>query len=123
MDGIRIDKWLWAARFFRTRGRAQEAVRAGHVHIEGKACKPSRAVAAGDRLEIVRGRERFEVVVRELSDRRGPAPEARALYEETAESIERRERVRSERRDAPVDGGRRPDKRDRRRLRRISGKG
>lgn len=123
MDSVRIDKWLWAARFFKTRSLAQAAVRGGHVAINGQGCKPARSVVVGDRLRITRGEVVFEVVVAGLADRRGPAPEARRLYEETEASRERREaRAEQRRLGAQVDAGRRPDKRDRRRLRRFSGK-
>ncbi len=123
MDSVRIDKWLWAARFFKTRSLAQTAVRGGHVAINGQGCKPARTVAVGDRLRITRGEALFEVEVRDLSDRRGPAPQARRLYEETESSRQRREERAEQRRlSGPVDAGRRPDKRDRRRLRQFSGK-
>lgn len=122
-DPVRIDKWLWAARFFKTRSLAQAAVRGGHVEINGHACKPARAVAVGDRLNIVRGESRFELEVADVSGRRGPATEAQKLYREAPESIERRARVAEERRLMPGDGPvRRPDKRDRRRIRSFSGK-
>lgn len=122
-DSVRIDKWLWAARFFKTRSLAQAAVRGGHVEINGNVCKPARTVAAGDMLKIVRGESRFELEVADVSGRRGPAPEARKLYMETAESIEHRARVAEERRLTRADGpGRRPDKRNRRRIRSFSGK-
>ena len=115
----RIDKWLWAARFFKTRGAATEAVLGGHVQVNGLRVKPAREVAAGDRLEISRGRERFTVVVTGLAERRGPASVAATLYEETPESVAERRRRRDERRLArPVgaDLTARPTKRDRRRL-------
>jgi len=122
-DSVRIDKWLWAARFFKTRSLAQAAVKGGHVAINGQACKPARSVSAGDRLEIVRGESRFELEVADVSDRRGPAPEAQKLYRETAESVERREKMAEERRLLRQGGpGRRPDKRNRRRIRSFTGK-
>ena len=119
MDRVRIDKWLWAARFFKTRGAATEAVGGGHVQVNGVRVKPARDVAPGDRLEIRRGQQRFTVVVTGLAERRGPASVAAELYEETAESIAERERRRAERRLAqPIgaDLSARPTKRDRRRL-------
>lgn len=123
MDAVRIDKWLWAARFFKTRSLAQAAVRGGHVAINGQGCKPARSVARGDRLRITRGETVFEIEVRELSDRRGPAPQARQLYEETEGSRQRRKaRAEARRLSGPLDTGRRPDKRDRRRIRQFSGK-
>ncbi|MEZ5099119.1 MAG: S4 domain-containing protein [Thermoleophilia bacterium] len=119
MEGVRIDKWLWAARFFKTRSLAQEAVEGGRVHLAGNRVKPSREVRVGDTLEVTIGDATLTVVVRGLSDRRGPAAVAQALYEETPESADRRARQREQRRlAAPLgaDLGERPTKRDRRRL-------
>jgi ribosome-associated heat shock protein Hsp15 len=117
-EDIRLDRWLWAARFFKTRGLAQQAVAGGHVHLNGQRVKAAKAVKPGDRLEIVRGEERFELKVLALATRRGPAPAARALYEESEASIAARESVVRLRRD--LAGSQpppsRPDKRDRRRL-------
>jgi ribosome-associated heat shock protein Hsp15 len=116
---VRIDKWLWAARFFKTRGLATEAVEGGKVHVNGERVKAARAVRLGDRLEVRRGPEVMEVVVLALSGQRGPAPAAQALYEETAPSQARREALAEQRRllgpSAPVSRGR-PDKRSRRRI-------
>lgn len=120
----RIDKWLWAARFFKTRSLAQASVRGGHVELNGHACKPARGVSTGDRLRIVRGETVFELEVLAISERRGPASEARELYAETAESVAERARRAEQRRleaDRAPDG--RPGKRDRRRIREFSGKG
>jgi ribosome-associated heat shock protein Hsp15 len=119
VERVRIDKWLWAARFFKTRGAATEAVVDGHVHVNGERVKPSRDVKPGDRLEIRRGQQRFTVVVTGLAERRGPAAAAAELYEETPESIAEREHRRDERRLARplgADLSARPTKRDRRRL-------
>ena len=119
MERVRIDKWLWAARFFKTRGAATEAVTGGHVHVNGERVKPARDVKVGDRLEIRRGQQRFTVVVTRLADRRGSATAAAELYEETPESIAEREKRRDERRlSKPLgaDLSERPTKRDRRRL-------
>jgi ribosome-associated heat shock protein Hsp15 len=119
VDRVRIDKWLWAARFFKTRGAATEAVLGGHVQVNGIRVKPARDVVVGDRLEITRSHERWTVVVTGLADRRGPASVAASLYEETPASAEERKRRRDERRLArPVgaDLSARPTKRDRRRL-------
>ena len=116
---VRLDKWLWAARFFKTRGVATEAVTGGHVHVNGERVKPARDVKVGDRLEIRRGQQRFTVVVTRLADRRGSATAAAELYEETPESIAEREKRRDERRlSKPLgaDLSERPTKRDRRRL-------
>jgi len=122
-DRVRLDKWLWAARFFKTRRLATEAIAGGHVHLDGQRVKPSRPVRVGDRLEIRKGDVRFEIDVLALSDRRGPASEAAKLYRETPESLARREREREARRlaaRAPAPA-RRPDKRQRRRLRDVKG--
>jgi ribosome-associated heat shock protein Hsp15 len=119
MERIRIDKWLWAARFFKTRGAATEAVLGGHVQVNGARVKPARDVVVGDRLEIRRGQQRFTVTVTGLAERRGPAGAAAELYEEDPESIAARERQRDERRLAKPLGSdltARPTKRDRRRL-------
>jgi ribosome-associated heat shock protein Hsp15 len=112
----RIDKWLWTARLFKTRGQAAAAIRGKRVHVNGAAAKPSREVGSGDVLEITLGRVRRTVIVRGAAERRVSAKEAAALYEETAESIAERERQAELRRlAAPLDLGGRPTKRDRRR--------
>jgi ribosome-associated heat shock protein Hsp15 len=119
MERVRIDKWLWAARFFKTRGAATEAVVGGHVHVGGERVKPARDVKVGDRLEIRRGQQRYTVVVTGLAERRGSASAAAELYEETRESLEARELGREQRRLAKplgADLSERPTKRDRRRL-------
>lgn len=116
---MRIDKWLWAARFFKTRSLATEAVLAGHVQVGGTRVKPAREVRVGDTLEIRRGHLTWTIEVRALAERRGPASEAATLYEETKESQEAREQQRLERRLAQplgADLGARPTKQDRRRL-------
>ena len=116
-ERVRLDRWLWAARFFRTRALASAAVAGGKVHCNGAAVKPARAVRIGDLLRVQRGQERFDLAVSGLSTRRGPAAEAMTLYAETPESRARRERERESRRLAPApDPGQRPDKRARRRL-------
>ena len=92
MDRLRVDKWLWAARFFKTRSIAKTAIEGGKVHLEGQRVKVSREISVGEVLVIKQGWEEKEVVVRALSAQRGPAPIARELYEETANSIEKRER-------------------------------
>ena len=119
MDRVRIDKWLWAARFFKTRGAATEAVYAGHVRVNGARVKPAREVAVGDRLEVTPAQERWTIVVTGLAERRGPASIAATLYEETPESAAARQQHRNERRLARplgADLSERPTKRDRRRL-------
>jgi|SRR5579871_92571 len=119
METVRLDKWLWAARFFKTRALATESVLGGHVHLNGARVKPAKDVRAGDRLEIRIGTDTWTVEVLALADRRGPASVAATLYAETEESRETRERHRAERRAARplgADLGRRPTKQDRRRL-------
>jgi len=92
MDRLRVDKWLWAARFYKTRSIAKTAIEGGKVHLEGQRVKVSREISVGEILVIKQGWDEKEVVVRALSAQRGPAPIARELYEETANSIEKRER-------------------------------
>ena len=116
---LRIDKWLWCARFFKTRGIAQQAVDGGHVQLNGDRIKASRQVKAGDRLLVTRERERFVVDVVSIPARRGPAAEARQHYRETPESEAARAAVREfNRLSGPVSTGR-PDKRERRDLMRV----
>lgn len=116
---VRLDKWLWAARFFKTRALATEAVTGGRVHVGGQRVKPSRAIRLGETLRIQRDSSEYIVIVRALSERRGPAREAALLYEETAESRQQREeRVEQHRLQAmtsPRSEGR-PTKQDRRRI-------
>ena len=92
MERLRVDKWLWAARFYKTRSIAKTAIEGGKVHLDGKRVKVSREISIGERLTIKQGWDEKEVVVRVLSDQRGPAPIAQTLYEETSESVARRER-------------------------------
>ena len=117
---VRLDKWLWAARFFKTRALAAEAVAGGKVHAGGQRAKPARAVCPGEILHIQRGPDEYTIVVKALSGRRGPASEAVLLYEETAESRQRREALAEQRRlDSPAYAGR-PTKQDRRRIVRFT---
>lgn len=119
MDRVRIDRWLWAARFAKTRSLATELVLAGHVKVGGERCKPAREVGTGDTVEIRTGPVLRTVVVTGLADRRGPAKVAATLYDETPESREERERLALERRLARplgADLGARPTKLERRRL-------
>ncbi len=120
MDGgLRVDKWLWAARLAKTRSLASEAVKGGRVQVNDQRVKPSKEVCPGDRLEITMGQTRRAVVILGVTERRGPAKEAQLLYEETPESVAAREAAAAERRlSAPpsFDLGGRPTKRDRRRL-------
>lgn len=118
-ERVRIDKWLWAARFFKTRSLATEAVAGGRVHMDGQRVKPAKEVRVGDRLEITIGEAVFAVEVLALADKRGPASQAQGLYAESEESRATRERQRDLRRMAPPLGHDlhgRPSKRDRRRL-------
>jgi ribosome-associated heat shock protein Hsp15 len=91
MDNVRIDKWLWAARFFKTRSLATDAVDNGKVRLDGERIKPARAVKIDDLLTIDNGSEAWEVTVLGISDKRGAAPVARLLYQETEASVARRE--------------------------------
>ncbi len=115
--GLRLDKWLWCARFFKSRSLATDAVAGGLVHVNGERVKPSRLVQVDDRLQITLGEQRFEVIVQGMPVRRGPAPEARSHYTETAESIAAREARRQFAKLAAPAPTQRPDKHDRRTLR------
>lgn len=115
--GLRIDKWLWCTRFYKSRSQATTAVAGGLVHVNGERVKPSRAVHADDRIEITRDELRFEVVILSLPVRRGPAPEARTHYVETEASVAAREQKRERSRLAPPAPVGRPDKHARRLLR------
>jgi ribosome-associated heat shock protein Hsp15 len=97
-DKVRIDRWLWAARFFRTRSSAKAAIDGGKVQVDGRRTKPAKEIQRGQTLSIRRNDELFTVVVDELSEQRGPASIAKMLYTETIDSIERRELERSRRR-------------------------
>jgi ribosome-associated heat shock protein Hsp15 len=122
MEQVRIDKWLWAARFFKTRGAATDAVLAGHVHVNGERVKPSKEIRAGDTVDVRIANNRWSVVVRGVADKRGSAAVAATLYDETPESTALREQHALERRLARplgADLGARPTKRDRRRLERL----
>lgn len=114
---VRIDKWLWAARFFKTRSLATDAVDSGKVRLNGERIKPARSVKVDDILQIDNGSTEWEVVVTDLSDKRGPAAVAQTLYAETEESMAKRQEQAEQRRyfrepSATIKG--RPTKRDRR---------
>lgn len=116
---VRIDKWLWAARFFKTRTLAAQAVSGGKVQVNGNRVRSSRLLQPGEVLRIRRGEEEFTVLVLDLALRRGPASEARTLYEETAESMARRReaaQIRSMQMAGCSAPARRPDKRERRKI-------
>ncbi|MDG1134463.1 MAG: S4 domain-containing protein [Pseudomonadales bacterium] len=119
MSGIRIDRWLWAARFFKTRSLAKTAVEGGKVHVDGQRTKPAKELRLGQTLTIRKGLQEQTVVVEALSEQRGAATIAQTLYKETPESIELREisvsRRRMERAGLTVPSGR-PNKKDRRAL-------
>jgi ribosome-associated heat shock protein Hsp15 len=124
---VRLDKWLWAARFFKTRTLAADAIARGKVSVNGRPAKASKSVAPGDTIVIVKERIEWTVIVRSAGSRRGPASEALELYDETQESLEMRERLARERADerarSPmVEHGGRPSKRDRRRMERVRGR-
>lgn len=115
----RLDKWLWASRFYKTRHLAAEAINGGHVHYNGHRVKPSRVIQIADKLTIHKTPFTFEITVEGLSVRRGPAKEAQLLYTEHEESIKKRETLAAQRKlDAAQfpHAERRPDKRDRRRI-------
>ena len=122
-DGkARLDKWLWAARFFKTRALAKAAIEGGKVHCRGERCKPSKEPKVGDELQIRQGHDTRVVVVRELSMVRRGAPEAQLLYEETAASIAQREAVAAQRRAAGpglLISEQRPTKKQRRQIHRF----
>jgi ribosome-associated heat shock protein Hsp15 len=119
MTRVRIDKWLWAARLFKTRNAATKAVLGGRVHLNGERVKPSSLVRAGDTIEVTIGVVRRTVAVTDVAERRGPASAAASMYAETSESQAAREQLAQERRLARplgADLGARPTKRARRRL-------
>jgi ribosome-associated heat shock protein Hsp15 len=119
MEQVRLDKWLWAARLYKTRSLATAAVLGGRVHVNGVRVKPSKELRVGDEVEAAIGTDRRTVVVTGISEKRGPASVAATLYAETPESIATREQQAAERRLARplgADLGARPTKLDRRRL-------
>ncbi|WP_151635585.1 RNA-binding S4 domain-containing protein [Noviherbaspirillum aerium] len=116
-ESVRIDKWLWAARFFKTRSMATDAVDGGKVRLNGDRIKPARSVKPGDTLDIDNGSTEWEVVVKDLADKRGSAAIAQTLYEETERSIAERDKKAEQRRFFREPGEAikgRPTKRDRR---------
>ena len=121
-ETVRLDRWLWAARFFKTRSLAKAAVEGGKVHVEGQRVKPAKDVRVGQTLEIRRGATAQTVIIESLSEQRGPARVAQTLYAETPESVEARElsaaRRRMERAGLTVPPTR-PSKRDRRELKKL----
>ena len=124
-DKVRIDKWLWAARFFKTRSQAAQAVGGGRVQVNGARVKPARLVQAGEELRIRRGEVEFVVTVLGIAGKRRPAKEAQMLYEESGESIAAREQAREQRRIEAMGRPqltRRPTKRERRQIVSFIGK-
>lgn len=122
---LRVDKWLWAARFFKTRALAAEAVKGGKVEINGQKAKPAKTVRVNDELRIRRGPYDYFITVLGIASQRGPASLAATLYQESPESVERREALSLERRVQGAPGPRfsgRPSKRDRRRILRFTKK-
>lgn len=117
-DKVRLDKWLWAARFFKTRALAKEAIEGGKVHCRGERCKPAKEPRVGDELVIRVGFDERTVIIRELSAVRRGAPQAQLLYEETAQSLARREEAAAQRKagvlGVQTDG--RPSKKQRRQI-------
>ncbi len=125
MDKLRIDKWLWAARFYKTRSLASEEIDKGRVHVNGVAVKPAREVKAGDLVACRTGQVTRTVTVLAVSDKRGPAPQAALLYQETVQSVQLRQQAAEQRRLAPepalaLTQGR-PTKRDRRDTEKLRG--
>jgi ribosome-associated heat shock protein Hsp15 len=122
-SGLRVDKWLWAARLFKTRSAALTAIKGGKVHIDGERIKPSRLIKPGDRLEITLTHHAMTLIVNGINTQRRPAREARLLYTETEDSHARRQLEAQQRRliNTALPCGR-PDKRQRRQIRRFTGK-
>lgn len=118
-DSVRIDKWLWAARFFKTRGLAREAIKGGKVQLDGHRVKPGRTLAEGDRLSVRRGDDEIVLTVTDLGDRRLSAVLAQEKYVEDVDSVARREAAAARRKleqQAQAERPRRPDKRERRQI-------
>jgi ribosome-associated heat shock protein Hsp15 len=119
-DRIRLDKWLWAARFFKTRTMASQAIDLGRIRIDGERVKPAHEAKVGETIDLQIGDDRRQVVIRALSTQRGPANVARELYQETADSVARRQRRAEQRAAEPAQSIKgRPTKRDRRDLSKI----
>ncbi len=118
----RLDKWLWMARFYKTRPLAVAAIKGGHVQVNGERSKPGRGVHVGDELSIRKGIYTWRIEVTALAGRRGPAAEARTLYHESPQSIQQRETVRLEHKLASPAPAKRPDKQQRRKIVRFINK-
>ncbi|HET8701608.1 MAG TPA: S4 domain-containing protein [Nitrococcus sp.] len=118
-ESARLDRWLWAARFFKTRRLAADAIKGGKVSVNGVRAKPAKVLRAGSEVRLTKGPYEFVVIVQGLTEQRGPAVEAQKLYQELESSIERRAHIAEQRRIAATampQPDHRPDKRDRRRL-------
>ncbi|WP_426766663.1 ribosome-associated heat shock protein Hsp15 [Erwinia aphidicola] len=125
-EGVRLDKWLWAARFYKTRAAAREMIEGGKVHYNGQRSKPSKLVEVDAELVLRQGNDERTVVIEGVSDKRGPAAIAQQLYRETAESIEKREKVAQARKMNALSmphPDRRPDKKERRDLMKFKNSG
>jgi len=119
---MRLDKWLWASRFFKTRSLASGAVDSGKIKVNGTQVKPAKEITIGDRLEISAHEQQWTIIVNAINAQRRPAPEARLLYEEIPESVARRQQLAELKRLAPTPGSTikgRPTKRDGRKIRRF----
>jgi ribosome-associated heat shock protein Hsp15 len=119
---MRLDKWLWAARFYKTRSLAVEAIASGKVHVNGERAKPAKSIKPDDEVFLRKPPYEFTFKVRGISDRRGPAAEARLLYAESAESLAAREKLAAEMREMPPPLRGRPTKKDRREIERFIAK-
>ena len=122
MPAQRIDKWLWAARFYKTRSQASAAIVAGHARVNGQHIKPAREIHPGDTIDLTISNAHWTIVVRQLNEQRRPASEAQRLYDETTESLARRASLAETRRLAPNPGsdhGERPTKKARRLIHRF----
>ena len=123
-ERVRLDRWLWAARFFKTRALAAAAIAAGRVEVNGARAKRAKLVAAGDQLRVRRGPFEYRVVVRVVSEHRGPPAQAAALFAEDAEGRRLRERLAEQLRVSPslrYEGKGRPTKKERREIERLRG--
>ncbi len=124
LESVRLDKWLWASRFFKTRKNAVEAISGGKVHLNGARTKPSRNIHIGDELDITRENYRYHVEIIALNDKRRPAAEAQLLYQETEESIKKREDERNLRRMSSANArqsDKKPTKKERRAIGKLKG--
>lgn len=122
MDKVRIDKWLWAARFYRTRGLAKKAIEGGKVHVDSQRIKPSKDITIGQTILLRQGWDEKTVVVEALSDQRRGASEATLLYTETADSVEQRQRLSAQRkagRSGLQPSDHKPTKKERRQIRQF----